>query len=153
MARQVEPPGGPYDPGKDESEEKRAEKTPQRDGGPIPGSMRERAACSHLQLWGGSGAFAERSVMLSDGAGVIACGAGYFARHREIRSRISAPHIQRRTSVVYPRYSSPNFAAMYASSLAITPYEMKTTVGMSIPRTHALFTKIPIPSSRSVNDR
>src|SRR5207249_9546222 len=34
---------------------------------------------------------------------------------------VAPPYIQRRTAAVYRRYSSPNFCAMYRSSLAITP--------------------------------
>lgn len=66
-------------------------------------------------------------------------------RTLQVQPLVRRPYSQRRTDALYRRYSSPNFCAKYLSSLAITPYEITISVGISIPRSHALLTQTPIP--------
>jgi len=66
-------------------------------------------------------------------------------RTLQVQPLVRRPYSQRRTDALYRRYSSPNFFAKYLSSLAITPYEITISVGISIPRSHALLTQTPIP--------
>ena len=66
-------------------------------------------------------------------------------RTLQVQALVRRPYSQRRTDALYRRYSSPNFCAKYLSSLAITPYETTTSVGISIARSHALLTQTPIP--------
>ena len=66
-------------------------------------------------------------------------------RTPQVQPLVKRPYSQRRTDALYRRYSSPNFCAKYLSSLAITPYEITTSVGISIARSHALLTQIPMP--------
>ena len=66
-------------------------------------------------------------------------------RRRQLQSLVRYSYSQRRTDALYRRYSSPNFCAKYLSSLAITPYQTTISVGISIPRSHALLTQTAIP--------
>jgi hypothetical protein len=66
-------------------------------------------------------------------------------KRRQLQPLVRSSYSQRRTDVLYRRYASPNFCAKYLSSLAMTPYEIRTSVGINIARSHALLTQIPMP--------